>query len=125
MGMMFSYNLGQCSDWRNCRLDLLEGPDPLGDLVSQLREPTLVAFAAQIGGPGMGELVSQLRDLLIGESIFAPREITEEHPAHWHLRQQEGGDWVYNTREGCLQKLLKELNRNYDRLYDAEGVHRA
>lgn len=125
--MIFTYNLGQCSDWKNlnCRLDPLESPDLGEDLVSQLREPTLVAFAAQVGGPGMGELVSQLRDMLIGEAIFAPREITEENPNHWHLHQQEGGDWIYKTRMGCLQKLMKEVNTNYDRLYDEQGNHRA
>lgn len=82
MGMMFSYNLGQCNDWKNCRLDL-----------------------------GIYETVT-------------PRAITEEDPAHWHLHQQEGGDWVTKTRGGCLNKLIHEVNHNYDRLYDEQGNHR-
>lgn len=82
MGMIFSYILSQCNDYRNCHLD-----------------------------PLIHETVS-------------PRQITKEDPEHWHLYRQEGGGWTTKTRDGCLSKLLAEVNRNYDRLYDEEGNHR-
>ena len=54
----------------------------------------------------------------------SPREITEDNPGHWHLRQWEGGEWTTKTRDGVLGKLMGEINKNYDRLYDEQGEHR-
>lgn len=83
MGMMFRYNLAQCSDYRLCRLGKLTA----------------------------GEWVT--------------KRITKADPGHWHLHCWEGGGWIYKTRQQCLDKLLEQVNHNYDRLYDEEGNHRS
>lgn len=51
-------------------------------------------------------------------------KITKVDPAHWHLHQQEGGDWIFKTRGLVLAKLVMQVNYHYDRLYDEEGKPR-
>ena len=68
--------------------------------------------------------LSQCKDYRLCR-LDGPGVISKRGPNHWHLHKHEGGDWIYKSRGECLKKLVAEVARHYDRIYDEQGKPRS